>query len=150
MGQVTDWRSGVAWLFNLRRNWGTHEATLDYLGVFAGRPPRDSDGKHVQRHPDAELPSDWFIRLPVIPHSGPEMEMTYMGSRRVRLDWATSRSLFTFMHWRRKWRPTPEFLLGESQGGGSLVGCRLWGRTESDTTAATQQQQQHHEHSSLS
>ena len=25
---------------------------------------------------------------------------------------------------------------------GSLVGCRLWGRTESDTTEATQQQQQ--------
>ena len=27
-------------------------------------------------------------------------------------------------------------------GTGSLVGCRLWGRTESDTTEATQQQQQ--------
>ena len=26
---------------------------------------------------------------------------------------------------------------GESQGWGSLVGCRLWGRTESDTTEAT-------------
>ena len=38
---------------------------------------------------------------------------------------------------RRKWRPTPVFLPGES-----LVGCRLWGRTESDTTEATQQQQQ--------
>ena len=33
------------------------------------------------------------------------------------------------------------FLPGESQGQGSLVGCRLWGRTESDTTKATQQQQ---------
>ena len=41
------------------------------------------------------------------------------------------------MHWRRKWQPTPVFLLGESQGRGSLVGCRLWGRTESDTTEAT-------------
>ena len=38
------------------------------------------------------------------------------------------------MHWRRKWKPTPVFLPGESQGRGSLVGCRLWGRTESDTT----------------
>ena len=46
------------------------------------------------------------------------------------------------MHWRRKWWPTPVFLPGESQGRGSLVGCRLWGRTESDTTEATQQQQQ--------
>ena len=29
------------------------------------------------------------------------------------------------------------FLPGESQGRGSLVGCRLWGRTESDMTEAT-------------
>ena len=50
---------------------------------------------------------------------------------------ATSLSLFTCMHWRRKWQPTPVFLPGESQGQGRLVGCRLWGRTESDTTEAT-------------
>ena len=60
-----------------------------------------------------------------------------MGSRRVRHDWATSLSLFTFMHWRRKWQPTPVFLPGESQGQGNLVGCCLWGHTESDTTEAT-------------
>ena len=65
-----------------------------------------------------------------------------MGSQRVGHNWATSLSLFTFMHWRRKWQPTPVFLPGESQGRGSLVSCRLWGRTESDTTEATQQQQQ--------
>ena len=60
-----------------------------------------------------------------------------MGSLRVRHDWATSLSLFTFMHWRRKWKPTPVFLPGESQGQRSLVGCRLWGHTVSDTTEAT-------------
>ena len=60
-----------------------------------------------------------------------------MGSLRIGHDWATSLSLFTFMHWRRKWQPTPVFLAGESQGRGSLVGCRLWGRKESDTTEAT-------------
>ena len=65
-----------------------------------------------------------------------------MGSRRVRHDWATSLSLFTFMHWRRKWQPAPGFLPGESQRWGSLVGCRIWGHTESDTTEASQQQQQ--------
>ena len=53
-----------------------------------------------------------------------------MGSLGVRHDWATSLSLFTFMYWRRKWQPTPVFLPGESQGRGSQVGCRLWGRTE--------------------
>ena len=46
------------------------------------------------------------------------------------------------MHWRRKWQPIPVFLPGESQGRGSLVGCRLWDRTESDTTEVTEQQQQ--------
>ena len=59
-----------------------------------------------------------------------------MGWQRVGHDWATSISLFTFMHWRRKWQPTPVFLSGESQGWGSLLGCRLWGCTESDTTEA--------------
>ena len=60
-----------------------------------------------------------------------------MGPLRVGHDGPTSLSLFTFMHWRRKWQPTPVFLPGESQGWGSLVGCRLWGPTESDTTDAT-------------
>ena len=60
-----------------------------------------------------------------------------IGSRRVRHDRATSLSLFPFMHWRRKWQPTLVFLPGDSQGRGSLVGCRLWGRTESDTTEVT-------------
>ena len=41
--------------------------------------------------------------------------------------------------WERKWQLTPVFLPGEAQGQGSLVGCRLWGRTESDTTEATWQ-----------
>ena len=77
-----------------------------------------------------------------------------MGSLRVRYNWASSLSPFTFMHWNRKWQPTPVFLPGESQGGESLVGCQptpvflpgesqggeslvgccLWGRTEPDTT----------------
>ena len=60
-----------------------------------------------------------------------------MGSLTVRHKWATSLSLFTFTHWRRKWQPTPVLLPGESQGRRSLVGCRLWGRTEWDTTVAT-------------
>ena len=85
------------------------------------------------------------------PHSGtpawkiPWMEepgrLQSMGSRRVRHDWTTLLSLFTFMHWRRKWQPTLVFLPGESQGRWSLVGCHLWGHTELDTTEATQRLQ---------
>ena len=51
-------------------------------------------------------------------------------------------SMHACIHWRRKWPPTPVFLPGESQGWWSLVGCHIWGRTESDTTEVTQQQQQ--------
>ena len=60
-----------------------------------------------------------------------------MGSQRVGHDWETSLSLFPFMHWRRKWQPTPVLLPGESQGRGSLVHRCLWGHTESDTTEVT-------------
>ena len=60
-----------------------------------------------------------------------------MGSLRVGHNGETLLLLFTFMHWRRKWQPTPVFLPGESQEWGNLVGCHLWGRTESDMTEAT-------------
>ena len=88
-----------------------------------------------------------FISLFMAPHSStlawkiPWMEepggLQSMGSLRVGQDPATSLSLFTFLHWRRQWQPIPVFLPGESQGRGSLMGCRLWGRTELDTTEAT-------------
>ena len=57
-----------------------------------------------------------------------------MGSLRVGHNWATSLSLFTFMHWRRKWQPTPVLLPGKSHGQRSLVGCSPWSRKEPDTT----------------
>ena len=44
---------------------------------------------------------------------------------------------FHFHALEKEMQPTPMFLPGESQGWGSLVGCRLWGCTESDTTEAT-------------
>ena len=64
-----------------------------------------------------------------------------MGSLRVRHDWATSLSLFTFMHWRRKWQPTPVFLPGESQrqgepGGLPSMGSHRVGHDWSNLAAA--------------
>ena len=64
-------------------------------------------------------------------------ELQSMESLRVGHYQATSLSLFTFMHWRRKWQATPVFSPGESQGWESLVGCCLWDCTELDTTEAT-------------
>ena len=71
-------------------------------------------------------------KIPWMEESG---RLQSIGSLRVEHNRVTS--LFTFMHWRGKWQPTPVFLPGESQGQERLVGCRLWGRTESDTTEAT-------------
>ena len=62
-----------------------------------------------------------------IPWAEEPCRLQSMGSRRIGHDWATSLSLFTSMHWRRKWQPTPVFLPGESQGWWSLVSCHLWG-----------------------
>ena len=59
---------------------------------------------------------------------------TRLGSLRVGHNWATSLSLFTFMHWRRQWHPTPVLLPGKSHGRRSLVGCNPWGCEESDMT----------------
>ena len=64
-------------------------------------------------------------KIPWMEESG---RLQSMGSLRVGHNWATWLSLFTFMHWRRKWQPTPAFLPGESQGRRSLLGCHLWGR----------------------
>ena len=57
-----------------------------------------------------------------------------LGSWRVRHDWVTSLSLFTFMHWRRKWQPIPVFLPGESPGTGEPGGLPSMGshRVEHD------------------
>ena len=42
-----------------------------------------------------------------------------MGSLRVRHDWVTSLSLSTFVHWRRKWQPTPVSCLENPRDGGA-------------------------------
>ena len=67
-----------------------------------------------------------------IPGTGEPGGLPSMGSHTVGHDWATSLSLFTFMHWRRKWQPTPVFLPGESQGWGSLVAA-IYGVAQSRT-----------------
>ena len=72
-----------------------------------------------------------------IPWTEEPSRLQSVGSLRVGHDQATSLLLFTFMHWRRKWQPTPVFLPGESQGQRSLVGGCLWGCPESDMTDIT-------------
>ena len=67
--------------------------------------------------------------------------LQFMGSLWVGHNWVTSLSLFTFMHWRRKWQPTPVFLPGESQGLGAWWAA-LYGVAQSQKRLKWQQQQQ--------
>ena len=105
--------------------------------------PHDAKSRLTEKDPDAVKDSETAMATHSstlawkIPWTEEPGRLESMGSLRVGHDWVTSHSLFTFPHWRRKWQPTPVFLPGESQGRGSLVGCRLWGHTESDTTEAT-------------
>ena len=104
-----------------------HSRTLWWKGIFFGISSRGLAEK-------AMAPPSPTWRLPWTEEPS---RLQSMGSLSVGHDWATSLSLFTFLHWIWKWKPTPVFLPGESQGRGSLVGCSLWGRTELATTEAT-------------
>ena len=122
------------WILN---HWSTREVSPAFFWVlciyyewidFWSFMPRSSE-KAMAPHSSTLA---WKI-----PWTEEPVRLQSMGLLRVLHDWATSLSLFTFMHWRRKWQPTPVFLPGESQGRASLVGCRLWGHTELDTTEVT-------------
>ena len=128
----------------------TEKAVAPHSSTLARKIPRMEEPGWLQSMGSHRVGHNWSdlaAEKEMAPHSStvvwkiPWTEdpggLQSMGSLRVRHDWATSLSLFTFMHWRRKWQPTPVFLPRESQGRGSLVGRRLWGLTESDTTEAT-------------
>ena len=133
----------------LEKEMATHSSVLAWRIPGMGKPSGlPSMGSHRVRHDWSDLAlaiaiygegngthsSTLAWKIPWTEEPG---RLQSMGSLRVGHDWATSLSLFTFLHWRRKWQPTPVFLPGETQGLGNLVGCHLWGCTESDTTEAT-------------
>ena len=122
----------------------THSSVLAWRIPGTGEPGGLSSlGSHRVGHDWSDLAAAaaavMLLEKAIAPHSStvarkiPWMEepgrLQSVGLLRVRYDWATSLSLSTFMHWRRKWQPTPVFLPGESHGRRSLVGCSPWGRT---------------------
>ena len=121
-------------------------ANLENSSVVTGleKVSYHSNPKERQCQRMFKLPHNCSHQKAMAPHSSTPVwkipwteesgRLQSMGLLKVRHDCATSLSLFTLMHWRRKWQPTPVFLPGESQG---QVGCCLWGRTELDTTEAT-------------
>ena len=113
---------------------------IKYSVQFSHSVMSDSLRPHGLQHARPHCPSptpgvysnSWPLEKAMAPHSStlawkiPWTEepgrLQSMGSLRVGNDWAASLSLFTFMHWRRKWQPTSVFLPGESQGQRSLSG----------------------------
>ena len=136
-----DWMLSIFWL-------GAPE--VQWLSPYRSRvqiktsPPRSSALYSTTSKEKAMAPhsSPLAWKIPWMEEPG---GLQSTGSLRVGHDWVTSLSLFTFMHWRRKWQPTPVFLPGKSQGWGKLVGCHLWGHRVghdwSDLVAAAARQQ---------
>ena len=120
------------------RQLDTHTGTVDIVWTMHMKHTMENillgTSKGVTKKAMAPLSSTLAWKIPWMEEPG---RLQYMGSIRVGHYWAASLSFFTFMHWRRKWQPTPAFLPGESQGWRSQVGRCLWGCTESDTTEVT-------------
>ena len=120
--------------------WKTQQWPQDWKRTVFIPIPKKGNAKECSNYRTIALISHASTLAWKIPWMEEPGRLQSMGSLRAGHDWSTSLSLFTFMHWRRKWQPTPVFLPGESQGWRSLVGCHLWGCTESDTTDMTEQQ----------
>ena len=104
--------------------WGISEFEYPYSSILAWRIPGmgepgglPSMGLHRVGHNWSDLAAVLYTEKAMAPHSStlawkiPCMEepgrLQSMGLLRVGHDRVTSLSLFTFMHWRRKWQPTP-------------------------------------------
>ena len=128
------------WTPNIRRIWSQNQQliqTRSLLLMFSCLVVSNSFVTPWTLAPEKAMAPHSSTLAWKVPWAEKPGRLQSMGSLRVRHDGATSLSLFTFMHWKRKWQPSPEFLPGESQGWQSLVGWHLWGHTESDTTEAT-------------
>ena len=95
------------------------------LMAFSCFPWESTTGQRRQWHPTSTLA--WKI-----PWREEPARLQSMGSRRVGHDWATSLSLFTFLHWRRKWQPTPCSCLESPRDGGAWWAA-IYGVTQSWT-----------------
>ena len=134
------------WIISLH-HFPRQKKSLHYGGPGLPSASGKAPACQCRRH-KRQVFNTWVVKIPLeegtATHSStlawkiPWMEgpggLQSMWSLRVGHDWVTSLSLFTFMHWRRKWQSTPVSLPGKSYGQRSLVGYSPQGCKESDTT----------------
>ena len=137
IGTGQTWNRNLDWKFSWSGRKWIHIRIYIFLSMFLNNIPIYVNKQCLQIQTGEGNGTPLQYSCLENPMGGEPGRLQSMGSLRIRHDWSTSLSLFTFMHWRRKWQPTPVFLPGESQGLRSLVCCRLWGLTESDTTEVT-------------
>ena len=127
------------------------EEIATHTCILTWKIPRTEEPAGLQSVESPRVEHDWATEHAHIIHLSRDIKSPHSSTLAWKIPWTEepgrlqsmgslkviSLSLFTFMRWRRKWQPTPVFLSGESLGQGSLVGCRLWGHTESDTTEVT-------------
>ena len=145
------------WVWSLGREDLLEKGMATYSSILAWRIPWTEEPARLQSIGSHRVGQDWSdlackqilkvcYAYAIGEGSGTPLQYSCLGNPMDGGAWwaavhgvAESRtwlSNFTFTHW-RKWQPTPVFLPGESQGRRSLVGCRLRGCTESDTTKVT-------------
>ena len=120
------WIEAWAYLQDLGKEKGFVDSPYAVLTAIQERLPGAPEVRNIHQvcsSTEKAMAPQSSTRAWKIPWTEEPGRLLSMGSLRVGHDWTTSFSLFTFMHWRRKWQPTPVFLPGESQGWGSLVGC---------------------------
>ena len=122
------WQPTPVFFLENPRDGGAWWATVYGVSQSQTWLKRLSSSSSIHQWSEKAMPTHSSPLAWKIPWTEEPCRLQSMGSLRVRHDWATSFSLFTSMHWRRKWQPTPVFLPGESQGQQSLVGCHLWSR----------------------
>ena len=127
---------GQYWL-----NWWINYNKKIILILNADRRVSAENGCSLAHYPEKAMATHSSTLAWKIPWMEEPGGLQSMGSLRVRHDWAASLSLFTFMHWRRKWQPTPVFfswrIPGKGEPGGlPSMGSHRVGHDWSDLAAA--------------
>ena len=108
---------------------------LSSLSLSEVRPSSLASESSIVWAPCSLIPSSWRRSVAeTLPFLSLAFEIQCSYQKAPRRVSSHLYSLPASLNWRRKWQPSPVFLPGESQGWWSLVGCHLWGLTESNTT----------------